>query len=145
MNPHLLITSFVLFIFPDTTPFSQWRNSHLRTHQVFSQMNDFISDPFFSLLCSQLIYYYYYYLESRVTSLFLSIHRNSISLEGDAYIVSHLGSSSNLLAGSLMWPRQQYLGISFVFASSPTRLQISPEKGFSDIPSAYLVFVVWCI
>ena len=60
--------------------------------------------------------------------LFLSIHRNSISLESDAYILPCLGSFANLVGWviNVAWPVM--LGISFVSVSSPTRLQILQRK-----------------
>lgn len=126
MNPHLLITSFVLFIFLDTTLFSQWRSSHLRTHWVFSQMNDFISDPFFSLLCSQLIFFFFLNLEwsphsSPSTEIVLLLKVTLTS-----YLVWEV--LQTLLAGLVMWHSQQYLGISFVFVIHQPDCRLSRER-----------------
>lgn len=97
--------------------------SHL---QCFSQMNGFISDRFFSLLWFQLIFSFSF--ESGMTSPFLSIHRNNISLKSEVYILPCLGSSSNLIGWLINVAQPVILGSSFVFVSSPTRLHILRRK-----------------
>lgn len=62
-------------------------------------------------------------------SPFLSIHRNSISLEGDAYILPLVWEVlQTLLAGLVMWHSQQYLGISFVFVIHQPDCRLSGER-----------------
>lgn len=125
MNPHLLITSFVLFIFLDTSLFSQWSNSHLRTNLVFSQMNDFISGLFFLFLCSQLIFIVF---ESEWSPCSFPSVEIVFIFEGNAHTLPYVGSFSNFVGWVIMWHTQPYLVISSVFVSLPTRLKILRRK-----------------
>lgn len=81
---------------------------------------------FFPLLCAQLIFFFF---ECGMISRFLSIHRNSIFLECDAYILSCLGSSASAIGRVINVAQPVILSsLSSVCVSSPVWLQSLRRK-----------------